>query len=131
MVAVDLEFIDTSTERGPMAPERLVAVSYPVDGELTTVNTDVLGDTATVRFLAGLDGDAQLAALRQASALIGWQLRPRAAGRRPGERARAGLHPAAVGRAGQRGLRRHPGPASWWPATWARTRRRSPSMSWP
>ncbi len=57
-----------------MAPERLVAVSYPVDGELTAVNTDVLGDSATVRFLAGLDQDAQLAALGQASALLGWQL---------------------------------------------------------
>ncbi len=57
-----------------MAPERLVAVSYPVDGELTTVNTDVLGDSATVRFLSGLSADAQLAALRQATALIGWQL---------------------------------------------------------
>ena len=57
-----------------MAPERLVAVSYPVDGELTTVNTDVLGDSATVRFLAGLAPDAQLDVLRQASALIGWQL---------------------------------------------------------
>ena len=57
-----------------MAPERLVAVSYPVDGELTTVNTDVLGDSATVRFLAGLGADAQLAELRQATALIGWQL---------------------------------------------------------
>jgi phosphoglycerate dehydrogenase-like enzyme len=74
MAAVDLEFIDTSTERGPMAPERLVAVSYPVDGELTAVNTDVLGDSATVRFLAGLDEAAQRAALGQASALIGWQL---------------------------------------------------------
>src|SRR5580704_8450995 len=57
-----------------MAPERLVAVSYPVDGELTAVNTYVLDDTATVRFLAGLGEDAQLAGLRQASALIGWQL---------------------------------------------------------
>ena len=57
-----------------MAPERLVAVSYPVDGELTTVNTDVLGDSATVRFLAGLGADEQLAELRQATALIGWQL---------------------------------------------------------
>ena len=57
-----------------MAPERLVAVSYPVDGELTTVNTDVLGDSATVRFLAGLEQDAQLDVLRQASALIGWRL---------------------------------------------------------
>jgi phosphoglycerate dehydrogenase-like enzyme len=57
-----------------MAPERLVAVSYPVDGELTTVNTDVLGDSATVRFLSGLGADAQLAGLRQATALIGWRL---------------------------------------------------------
>ena len=57
-----------------MAPERLVAVSYPVDGELTAVNTDVLGDSATVRFLAGLGPEAQLAELREASALIGWQL---------------------------------------------------------
>jgi phosphoglycerate dehydrogenase-like enzyme len=57
-----------------MAPERLVAVSYPVDGELTAVNTDVLGDSATVRFLSGLGPDAQLAELRQATALIGWQL---------------------------------------------------------
>lgn len=57
-----------------MAPERLVAVSYPVDGELTAVNTDVLGDSATVRFLAGLDEAAQLEVLGQASVLVGWQL---------------------------------------------------------
>ena len=30
-----------------MAHERVVAVSYPVDGEFTSINADVLGDLAT------------------------------------------------------------------------------------
>jgi hypothetical protein len=33
-----------------MPHERLVAVSYPVDGEFTRINLDVLGGDATVAF---------------------------------------------------------------------------------
>ncbi|HUY49720.1 MAG TPA: 2-hydroxyacid dehydrogenase [Streptosporangiaceae bacterium] len=57
-----------------MAQERLVAVSYPVDGEFTSINTDVLGDLASLRFLSELPEDARLAAVCQAEALIGWRL---------------------------------------------------------
>jgi hypothetical protein len=34
-----------------MPHERLVAVSYPVDGEITRINADVLGGDAIVAFL--------------------------------------------------------------------------------
>ncbi len=57
-----------------MAPERLVAVSYPVDGEYTAINTEVLGDVARLSFLDGLPAAEQAAALHQADALIGWRL---------------------------------------------------------
>ena len=36
-----------------MAHERLVAVSYPVDGEFTSINADVLGDLATLSYTEG------------------------------------------------------------------------------
>jgi len=57
-----------------MAQERLVAVSYPADDEYTAINTEVLGRVAQLRFLGGLPQPDQLAVLRQADALIGWQL---------------------------------------------------------
>jgi phosphoglycerate dehydrogenase-like enzyme len=57
-----------------MAQERLVAVSYPVDDEYIAINTEVLGDVAQLRFLGELPQPDQVAALRQADALIGWQL---------------------------------------------------------
>jgi len=57
-----------------MAQERLVAVSYPVDGEYTAINDEVLGDVARLSFLDGRPRADQLAALHQADALIGWQL---------------------------------------------------------
>jgi len=57
-----------------MAPERLVAVSYPVDGEYTAINTEVLGDVAQLSFLDGLPAAEQAAALHRADALIGWRL---------------------------------------------------------
>jgi phosphoglycerate dehydrogenase-like enzyme len=57
-----------------MAPERLVAVSYPVDHEYTAINTEVLGDVARLSFLSQLPAAEQAAALHQAEALIGWRL---------------------------------------------------------
>ncbi|HXF18871.1 MAG TPA: 2-hydroxyacid dehydrogenase [Streptosporangiaceae bacterium] len=57
-----------------MAQERLVAVSYPVDDEYIAINTEVLGGVAQLSFLGGLPQPDQVGALRQADALIGWQL---------------------------------------------------------
>ena len=58
-----------------MPHERLVAVSYPVDGEMTRVNTDVLRADATVAFLQQRGEDERREILRRAEALIGWNLR--------------------------------------------------------
>jgi phosphoglycerate dehydrogenase-like enzyme len=57
-----------------MAQERLVAVSYPVDGEFTSINTDVLGDLAAVSYTDGMPEDERADVLRQAEALIGLRL---------------------------------------------------------
>src|ERR1700733_1905334 len=61
-------------ERGSMAHERLVAVSYPVDGEFTAINADVLGDLATLSFTDAMPEDERADVLRQAEVLIGLQL---------------------------------------------------------
>src|SRR5215472_12282376 len=63
-----------SHERGPMARERLVAVSYPVDDEFAEINTGILGADAHVAFLARLGEQERLEALRQADALIAFRL---------------------------------------------------------
>jgi phosphoglycerate dehydrogenase-like enzyme len=60
--------------RGSMAHERLVAVSYPVDGEFTSIIADVLGDLATLSYTAGMAEDEQAGVLRQAEVLIGLRL---------------------------------------------------------
>ena len=57
-----------------MAHERLVAVSYPVDGEFTSANEDVLGDLATLSYLDGMTETEQADMLRQAEVLIGLRL---------------------------------------------------------
>jgi phosphoglycerate dehydrogenase-like enzyme len=58
-----------------MARQRLVAVSYPVDDEFIRINTEVVGGDARLAFLAALDEDGRQAALREAEALIGLNLR--------------------------------------------------------
>ena len=57
-----------------MGHERLVAVSYPVDGEFTSINADVLGDLATLSYTEGMPGDERADVLRQAEVLIGLRL---------------------------------------------------------
>ena len=57
-----------------MASEPTVAVSYPVDGEFTQINHEVLGGSARVVFLQGRpDGECR-EIIRQADVLIGWHL---------------------------------------------------------
>ena len=58
-----------------MAPELLVAVSYPVDDEFTRINTDVLSGTARVIFLDSCSDDQRSEIVRQADVLIGWHLK--------------------------------------------------------
>jgi len=56
-----------------MAQDRLVAVSYPADGEFATVNTEVLANDADVVFTYELDDAQRAQALRQADALLAWE----------------------------------------------------------
>jgi glycerate dehydrogenase len=58
-----------------MARQRLVAVSYPVDDEFIAINTEVIGGDASLAFLAALAEDERRAALAEAEALIGLNLR--------------------------------------------------------
>ncbi|HWG64174.1 MAG TPA: 2-hydroxyacid dehydrogenase [Streptosporangiaceae bacterium] len=58
-----------------MARERLVAVSYPVEPDFTAINSDVLGDVATLSFLSQLPEGERADALREAEVLLGWSLR--------------------------------------------------------
>lgn len=58
-----------------MAHERLVAVSYPADGEFTRINTEVLDGRARVVFLHDRPEAQRREALARADALIGWNLR--------------------------------------------------------
>ncbi|MEP7026884.1 MAG: 2-hydroxyacid dehydrogenase [Actinomycetota bacterium] len=57
-----------------MAMERLVAVSYPVDQEYIRVNTEVLDGVAEVAYTYDLDDAQRAKALRQADALLSWNL---------------------------------------------------------
>jgi phosphoglycerate dehydrogenase-like enzyme len=57
-----------------MAHERLVAVSYPVDGEFIRINTEVLDGRAGVVFLHDRPQARRREALARADALIGWNL---------------------------------------------------------
>jgi phosphoglycerate dehydrogenase-like enzyme len=49
-------------------------VSYPVDGEFTSINADVLGDLATLSYTDGMPEDERAEVLRQAEVLIGLRL---------------------------------------------------------
>ena len=64
-----------------MAHQRLVAISYPADGEITAIINDVLHDTADARPLAGLGKSSQRAVLGESDALISLHL----AGEVPGD----------------------------------------------
>jgi phosphoglycerate dehydrogenase-like enzyme len=57
-----------------MAHERLVAVSYPVDGEFARINAEVLDGDAALAFLPRLGEDQRRETLRRAEALIGLSL---------------------------------------------------------
>lgn len=52
--------------------QRVVAVSYQVDGEFRRVNADVLHDDASLVFTHEMGGPERVDALRHASALIAW-----------------------------------------------------------
>ena len=57
-----------------MVGERLVAVSYPVDQEYTKVNSEILGDDAEIVRTYELDAAGRARALRDADALLAWDL---------------------------------------------------------
>src|SRR5262249_49188706 len=57
-----------------MSEERLVAVSYPVDEEFARVNSDVLAGVAKVICIHELDDAHRMQALRDAEALLAWDL---------------------------------------------------------
>ena len=57
-----------------MARERLVAVSYPVDQEYIQANSEILGDDAEVVWTYELDEADRARALRDADALLAWDL---------------------------------------------------------
>ncbi len=114
-----------------MAQQRLVAVSYPADGEITAIINDVLRDTADVRVLDGLDKSGRRAALGESDALISLHLAGEVPGGALAQAPRLGL--IQMLSAGLDGLdfsmpsRRR----CWSPGTSAPTRSRSPSTCWP
>ena len=57
-----------------MARERLVAVSYPVDQEYIQANSEILGEDAEVVCTYELDEADRARALRDADALLAWDL---------------------------------------------------------
>jgi phosphoglycerate dehydrogenase-like enzyme len=57
-----------------MAQERLVAVSYPVDQDFTRINSEVLGEDAGIVCTHELDDAGRTRALRDAVALLAWDL---------------------------------------------------------
>jgi phosphoglycerate dehydrogenase-like enzyme len=57
-----------------MAGERLVAVSYPVDQDYHKVNSEVLGDDAGLVCTYEMDDAGRARALRDADALLAWDL---------------------------------------------------------
>jgi len=57
-----------------MARERLVAVSYPADQEYIQANSEILGDDAEVVWTYELDEADRARALRDADALLAWDL---------------------------------------------------------
>src|SRR5215475_3388720 len=63
-----------SMEGNPMARDKLVAVSYPVDDDFIRINTGVLDGSARVVFLHGRPEDEVRETMRRADVLIGWHL---------------------------------------------------------
>jgi phosphoglycerate dehydrogenase-like enzyme len=57
-----------------MAQQRLVAVSYPADEEYIRINSEVLGAEAEIVYTYGLDDAGRAAVLRDAEALLSWEL---------------------------------------------------------
>jgi len=57
-----------------MARERLVAVSYPADGEFVRANAEVLADDSEVVYTYELDEAQQAQILGRADALLAWDL---------------------------------------------------------
>jgi phosphoglycerate dehydrogenase-like enzyme len=57
-----------------MARQRLVAVSYPVDQDFTGVNSEILGGDAGVVCTYELDDAGRTRVLRNADALLAWNL---------------------------------------------------------
>jgi phosphoglycerate dehydrogenase-like enzyme len=57
-----------------MTRRPLVAVTYPVDGEFTEINTSILGPVADVAFLDGRPEGEFRDVLSQADVLLGWHL---------------------------------------------------------
>lgn len=57
-----------------MAREAVVAVSYLVDDEFRQINSGILADAASVRFLAGRPEAEFRETMREADVLIGWHL---------------------------------------------------------
>lgn len=57
-----------------MTSKRLVAVSYPADDDYAKINSDVLGDDATIVNTFGLDDEHRAEAIRRADAVVAWEL---------------------------------------------------------
>lgn len=57
-----------------MTRERLVAVTYPADQEFARINSEVLGDDATIVCTYELDDAQRIGVLRNADAVLGWDL---------------------------------------------------------
>lgn len=57
-----------------MAQQRLVAVSYPADEEFARINSEVLAGAAEVAYTFELDDAQRTQTLRQAEALLAWDL---------------------------------------------------------
>ena len=57
-----------------MTRERLVAVSYPADQEFTQINAEILGGDASILPTYELDDAGRTGALRDADALLAWDL---------------------------------------------------------
>jgi phosphoglycerate dehydrogenase-like enzyme len=57
-----------------MTRERLVAVTYPADQVFARINSEVLGDDARIVCTHELDDAERAAALRNADAVLGWDL---------------------------------------------------------
>src|SRR5215472_9843517 len=57
-----------------MTREQLVVVSYPADQEFAQINSDILGDDASIIYTYEMDEAGRTRALRDADALLAWEL---------------------------------------------------------